>query len=411
MWLRLMCAHHIDRSRWPDSHEPGWLSSCHPNPDERARLAVDWADAQGRPLLYAAANWSARAVTQQWLNEELPETQVRLSTTETLILTLAASSVRMLKSLARIHRSAVSVDGLHRLDPQGLRPVLSLLEDLHAWGTPVFLTASVPHPYMTGPVKHTQSGPKWADVRYHPDRNDVQDLVDAVRAESDRTTLLMLPSRKAALVMQQAFPEGRLLTRSKTLGHLGAESGNPQRLTISTWSPTATNFEQYQRVLTARLPLPILADACLSAEQVSVYATTAFDVTGTLRACTSFTGDLLSAGQHPQDEATMTDYWTEVSRHQTDGKGIQQIRAGLNYQQASAAVASLFRGGVDVVVTSPEAERISGRNDRATLSAQMSVKLTQTSVRNALENGTAEMIGDVIVWTGPYSTERGVGVP
>ena len=138
---------------------------------------------------------------------------------------------------------------------------------------------------------------------------------------------------------------------------------------------------------------------------------TAFVVTGTLRACTSFTGDLLRAGQHPQDEATMTDYWTEVFRHQTDGKCIQQIRAGLNYQQASAAVASLFRGGVDVVVTSPEAERISGRNDRETLSAQMSVKLTQTSVRNALENGTAEMIGDVIVWTGPYSTERGVGVP
>jgi len=414
MWLRLMCAHHIDRSSWPGSRDPDWQAGSHPNPDERARLAVDWARTQSRPLVYAAANWSARAVTQQWLNEELPESQVRLSTTETLILTLAASSVRALKRLAGIHRSAVAVDGLHRLDPQGITPVLSLLEDLHAWGTPMFLTAPVPHPYMTVTPEHTVGMPRWADVRYHAECHDVQDLAQAVRAEPDMTTLLMLPSRKAALIMQAEFPEGRLLTRSKTLGHLKAEGGDPQRLTISTWSPTATNFEQYQRVLTARLPLPILADACLSAEQVSVYPTTAFDVTGTLRACTSFSSDLLRAGRHPQDARAMNEYWAEISRYQTDGKGIQQIRAALNYQQTSVAVASLFRGGVDVVVASPEAQaisRTSGPGGAAARLAQMSVKMTQTSVRAALESGLAEIVDDVVVWSGPYTSERGVGVP
>jgi len=137
-------------------------------------------------------------------------------------------------------------------------------------------------------------------------------------------------------------------------------------------------------------------------------------VTGTLRACTSFSSDLLRAGRHPQDARAMNEYWTEISRYQTDGKGIQQIRAALNYQQTSVAVASLFRGGVDVVVASPEAQaisRTSGPGGAAARLAQMSVKMTQTSVRAALESGLAEMIDDVVVWSGPYTSERGVGVP
>jgi len=420
MWLRLLTAHHVANRPWPPATVGGaeWVSGFDPDPNARLRLALNWSRRLGRPLTYAAANWSARSVVQKvhgWGDEGA---QVQFITTEELIITLAGRSLWALRRLAELHSRAVAVDGLHRLNPQGLAPVRSLLEDANAWGMALFLTASMPHPLLSGdaPGGAGVEPAERAAFTFHPELNTARDLTAAVRAEPEATTLLMMPSRSAALKMLTEFPEGKLLTRSKTVQHLQAESGDAARLTISTWSPSAVNFASYERILAPRLPLPILADACLSAERVSVYAVSEFEVTGSLRACTGVTSNLLAEGNHPQDPQTMWAYWDAVSEDQTDSRNIQQSRLALRYQETASSVAGLFRGGVTVIVQSAEAEAVieqarGGDSGQAQRFSQMSVKMTQTSVGRAIESGLIEQIGDLYLWKGPYSSAWGVGLP
>jgi len=417
MWLRLLTAHHLSGRSWPSSQgQTEWSHSIIPDPDERVSHALSWGRSKGKPVTYAAANWAAQRTAAERLRAEGHAGEVQVTTLEEVVRRIGGRSPAALRNLSALTDTALVLDGLHRLDPRGLGPVTSLLQDLHAFGQDIHLTGTYPHP-LTPPLRTEadRAPARQARFSYHPVLHEVDDLIAQIKARPGVSTLLMLPSRKAALVMQGHFPEARLLTRSKTAHHLREEGGEPSQLTISSWSPSALSFQRYERLITTRLPLPILADACLNAEEVEVLPITTFRVSNAVETATSLTAELLGLGSHPQDPGAHREFWDLLlPRMEVDSLGIQASRASLNYAQTAEALASLFRGGRMVLVNTPESEQEVEevrKGGAVPYHSQHTVRLTPTSVQRATEEGLIEVVGDTYIWNGPYTSERGVGVP
>lgn len=413
VWLRTLAAHVVAGTPWRGT-SGSLTSSLIRNPDERLAEAARLGRERGKPVTYAAPSWAGLQAAQDWVEDERLSRVMQVITLEEAVLTLGAASRTRLRHLAELHGRVLVLDGLHRLDPRGLRPVQSLIDEHAALGMEIHLAGGPPHPLVLEGTRLPETGPQ-AAFTLEGEAATAEDLVRLVEETPEASTLVMLPSRKAALQVHALLPWGRLEARVKTAAHLREEQDDPGTLHISTWSPSAMTFRPYERVIVTPLPLPILADACLAARQVTLVRTPVFPVVSSAVTGTSLTLDLLGEGGHPQDPAVMTAYWEALLPHvQQDSLGIMASRAGLEYPQVASALASLFQSGVLVLVDRPGAERdvaVARRTGRLPVVSAHTVRMTHTSVATAREQAWVEEAGDALIWTGPYSAERGVGVP
>lgn len=414
VWLRTLAAHVLLGTPWAGHGAPGTVTtSLIRSPDDRLAHATDLGAAFNLPVTYAAPSWAAAQAAQDWVDDENLGRHMEVITLEEAVLTLGAASRPRLRHLAQLRGRLLVLDGLHRLDPRGLRPVQALIDEHAALGLHVHLTGAQPWPVTPEPSEVPGTGPRvtftnatWA--------TSSDDLVRLVEDTPEQHTLIMLPSRAAALALHARLPWGQLQARAKTAAHLRDEQDSGATLHISTWSPSALTFRPYDRVIVTPMPLPVLADACLAAPDVTLVHTPEYPVPASTHTATFLTTDLLSTGAHPQDPAVMRAYWDALLPHvQQDSLNIQRLRAQLEYPQVAAALTSLFRSGVPVLVDRPDAAadvqraRHTGRMPGA---SPHTVRVSPTSLSAARNRGWIEDAGDAIIWTGPYTSDRGVGV-
>lgn len=413
VWLRKLAAHVVAGTPW--SGGSGVLtSSLIADAHDRLGEAAEYGRSRGRPVTYAAPSWAGVQAAQDWVHKQKLTGVMEVITLEEAVLTLGAASRTRLRRLAELEGRLLVLDGLHRLDPRGLRPVQTLIEQHAAFGLEIHLTGGQRHPLVRegtpgpGPVRRAAFSGEGEDAT-------VEDLVRLIERAPEASTLVLLPSRKAALQVQALLPWGRLEARVKTSAHLREEQDGPGTLHISSWSPSALTFRPYERLIVTPLPLPILADACLAAETVTLLRTPVFPVASGARTGTSLTLDQLAGGAHPQDPEVMSAYWEALLPHvQQDSLSIMKSGARLEYQQIASALASLFQSGVRVLVNQPEAEQevgVARRTGRLPIVSAHTVRMTPTSVAAGRAQGWLEEVGDALIWTGPYSADRGVGVP
>lgn len=410
-WLRLLAGHILLGTPWTGRPGRGRVSAALIR-DAHQRLADAAATARTHPVTYAAANWAAAQAAQDWMNTHAAG-PVTVITLEEAVLTLGAASRSRLRRLAELSGQRLILDGLHRLDPRGLRPIQALIDEHVTLGLHIHLTG--PHPWpLTPHADPDPDGPHRTDFRNATWLTSTDDLEHHAQLTPDQHTLLLLPSRRAALDVHARLPGSHLQARTKTAAHLQEEQRHTAALHVSTWSPAALTFRPYDHIIATPAPLPVLADACLNAPRVTLLHAP-YPVGSTSSAGTQLTMDLLRSGGHPQDPAVMTAYWDALLPHvQTDSLNITDLRTRMEYPQVAAALASLFRSGVHVLVNQPDAApdvARTRRTGRLPLSSPHTVRMTHASVHDAREQGWIEEAGDALIWTGPYTTDRGVGVP
>lgn len=411
-WLRLLAAHLLAGTPWPAA--PGEVSSSllH-DPAERLAHALTWSRARGKHAVYAAPSWAAAQTAQDWVEDEGVTQDMTVITLEEAVRTLGAAGRTRLRALGELLGQALILDGLHRLDVRGLAPVTALLEETSTFGLDVHVTGTWPHPLRPDHVP-VPAGGRRVPFTFEAHRHALSDLLTLATAHPQEDTLVMLPSRHAALAVHAHLPHGRLTSRTKTQAHLREEQDAPGTLTLSTWSPSALTFRPYAHLITAPLPLPLLADACLIAGRVTLLPLLDFPTPSSAVTTTRLTLELLAHGAHPQDPRLHSQYWDQLLPHvQQDSLNIARSRQELNYTQTALALGALFRSGVPVLVDRPEAAEDvarARRTGRMPLASLHTARITPGSVQAARERGWLEEAGDALIWTGPYSPAAGVGV-
>lgn len=412
-WLRHLAAHVLLNTPWTGQTSARPITtSLIPDPQGRLTHAVTLAHTHRRPVTYAAANWAAAQAAQDWVTRHA-SAPLTVITLEEAILTLGGASRTRLHRLAELTGQILILDGLHRLDPRGLRPIQALIDEHAALGLRVHLTGAHPWP-LQPPAPTAQHTPPPITFENATWLTSLDDLEQHAQANADRHTLIHLPSRRAALDVQARLPGAHLQARTKTSAHLRDEQHTTAALHVSTWSPAALTFRPYDHVITTPAPLPILADACLAAPRMTLLHAP-YPVSSAATTGTHLTMDLLRGGAHPQDPTLMRTYWDTLLPHvQQDSLGIMTLRAQQQYPQVAAALASLFQSGVQVLVNhptaAPDVER-ARRTGRLPIASPHTVRMTHASVTAAREQGWIEDAGDTLIWNGPYATDRGVGVP
>lgn len=415
VWLRTLAAHVALGTPWTGHSPHGTLTTALiRNASDRLAAAAALVQERGQPVTYAAANWAASVAAQEWVDSEGLAHAMHVITLEEAVLTLGAASRTRLRQLADLRGRVLVLDGLHRLDPRGLRPVQALIDEHVALGLDVHLTGGQPWPLSPQPESVPDDAQRVTFVNATW-LTTVEDLVQLVHQELDAHTLVLLPSRKAVLDVQARLPAGQVQARVKTSAHLKADQDSSAALHISTWSPSALTFRPYDRVITTPLPLSVLVDACDAAPQVTLLHALEFAVSTSTRTGTHLTMDLLHEGSHPQDPMVMTAYWEALLPHvQQDSLDIMGRRAELDYPRVASALSSLFQSGVQVLVDRPEATQDvarARRTGRIPVASPHTVRMTHSSLTIARERGWIEEAGEALIWTGPYANDRGVGVP
>lgn len=397
--------------------------------ETRLEHALAWARSQGRALTYAAAHWAAAQDAQAWA-DRLEATDVTVLTLEEAVHTLSARTVHQLTRLADLLTTALALDGLHRLDPRGVTPITALITDHAALGLPVLLTGAFPHP-LDLQEENAADAPSGSHglATSHPGVVHAHDLTTLART-APGPTLLLLPTRHAALHLQTVLPGATLHSRTRTAAdrltdlppgtvarHAGPDASGGA-LHVSTWNAGTLHGRPWARVLAAPAPLPVLADAALLTADLHLLPQLPFPVPNALTSAVALTMEPVMRGHSLLSAQTHAAYWNALMKFsQTDAFGIQDARRTLQFAAVSAKLAQLFTGGVQVFVPTPEAhadiER-AVRNARMPLRSAHTVTLTQSSMTAALQDGRLTRLGvngRVLVWTGPYSAALGVGLP
>lgn len=412
MWLRVLSACLVGGHAWP--LQAGlWTEAPHLALPDRLEAALHWGQEQGRQVVYAAAHWAAAAQAQQWVNEQGAQDGMEVVTLEAALFTVAAASRQGLTQLSGWLGQALVLDGLHRLDVRGLQPVRYLLEDAASvGGLAICLTGAYPH--ALSEIKWPERTRPRARCTLHPEQHEVEAFVAAAQV-AERPTLVLVPSRRAALEMLTALPGARLVSRSKTGHHLQDEATIASEILIGTWGAGVMNAQAYAQVISARAPLPLLAEVGELAPQVDIYPVTAFHSPNALQTGMSLTDEFLLSGAHPQDVATQEQFWLRLLPHvQQDAFEIQRRREQTEYRTVLGRLAQLFESGVRVLVDSPEAREdvTKARHaGRIPWHSPYTIRINQTTRQQAEEQGWLELVGQALIWVGPYTASHGVGLP
>lgn len=423
MWLRLQAGRllaGVDTEPAPATQ----TALIHPDLQTRLQVTQDWSRSLNRPLTVCMPDYGG-VLQVQAMGQD-----VEVITSEELWSLLAASRPGRLRALARLAAGCVMVDGTHRLDPRGLDPFTALLGSLSALGTPVLFSGPYKVPrVLYGKAQTLQPAaalPEASPLIHHGTLNKA--TLTELLAQGSESTLVILPSRFAALDLLGQLPAGaRLLSRTLTAEHLwqetaGATQPSPfiptdQRLpgahlTLSTWG--SANPSLYRRVIHLQAPLPILADHAWTAGRLEFAHVPEYRLPAASVTAAGLTLDLLEHAE-PFCARTMQAYWETLLPHtQRDSLGIEKLREQLDYPAVSAAARALFGGAVTVLVDQPGAEQEvarARRTGRMLPFGPFTAKLSPASLKLALEDGRAEQVGDAVIWTGPYSDVQGVGLP
>lgn len=412
MWLRLQASHLLGGGKAEEAPATS-ISLIHPDMPTRLQAAHDWSRSLSCQLTVCVPDYG------QLLRVQKLSENTQIITFEELWSLLTASRPGRLRALARLAAGCVMIDGTHRLDPRGLDPLGALLGSLSALGTPILFSGPYEVPRVlydnTQPLQPAMALPASPQLT-HCGSLDRQELVTLLRASQEQT-LVILPSRFAALDLMNLLPAGaaRLLSRTLTAQHLQQETAGPApaALTLSTWG--SADPAQYDRIIHLQGPLPILADHAWAAGRLEFVHVPEYRIPATSVTASGLTLDLLDTGQDPFSAQTMQAYFQTLLPHtQRDSLGIEKLREHLDYPAVSAAAHALFGGAMTVLVDQPGAEQEVARARRTGKMlpfGPFTAKLTPGSLQAALKDGRAEQVGDAVIWTGPYSDVQGIGLP
>ena len=398
MWLRLLTASLLSRLDAPTQGSLSLLDGG--SLDPRLAQAHQWASSLGRPLVYAVRDWSVVQETQ------LRQNAAEVVTLEEAVLTLTARSKSRLNQLAQWTQGALVLDDLHTFDPRGFPALERLLGAAAEQGMHLAITGSFPHPLH----EHLPGEPAQTGFEFHAAHQETADIIAAL--DETTPTLLLMPSRRAALELHSHLPTALLTTRTKTVHHLSEEAAVPAHRQIATWGSVPLNRNQYPRIITTRMPWPVLADAALATTRLDLFPITTWKVPAALTTPQSLTDDLLQSGDHPLDPASHHTYWTNLEPFIQDTLDIQRSTAELNFAEINHKFRQLFQGGVTVLVQQPGAEQDiarARRNGRLPISRYTAI-ISHSSLKKATEAGWIEEAGQALIWTGPYTQDLGVNM-
>ena len=398
MWLRLFSACLLGGLEMPTQ---GKLTLLDGGPlEDRIAQAQQLASILGRPLIYAVRDWS---VTER-AHALHPDTEI--VTLEEAMLTLTAHSRTRLHQLAHWTQCLIVLDDLHTFDTRGFPALERLLGAATDLGMQLGITGSFPHPLhekLPG-----ESGR--VTFHFHREKHESTDLIATLNEASE--TLLLVPSRRAALELHALQPSARLTTRTKTVQHLIEEAAASPWIQIATWGSVPLHKVHYPHIITTRMPWPALADAALATAQLDVFPVTTWKVPAPLITPQSVTDDLLQAGHDPLDVTSHQTYWKILAPFIQDTLNIQSSTAELNFKEVSHKFRQLFQSGVTVMVQQPgsEADVARARRSGRLPISRFTAVISHSSLKKATDAGWIEEAGQALIWTEPYTKDLGVNL-
>lgn len=277
----------------------------------------------------------------------------------------------------------------------------------HRLGWPHHLTSAWPGPLDGGECLASPPAPR-TPFTFHPQLTTEDALTRlAQRRTAQGRTLLLVPSRNAALKLHAALPESRLATRSKTPQHLREERDEQTRLVISTWNTFPQDGPPFDTLISGPVTLPVLSESLPLARRAEVVP--AFDLAprSSLRESVTVTHTLLEEGRHPEDDATHREYWDALSGVTAqDTVGLEASRVGLEYGETRGILRALLHGSVEVLVArlaDPQTlARVRGGSFLPPGHPQ-SACLNRSSLERALDSGLVEETpAGTYIWLGDY---------